>query len=87
MHGDAALCATLRAAWRVGRVPVKQESHTHTHTQVSRGGIRKVASECCGAESTHSKLRLRLPGKAGLEFDFNLTQKHVLKVKKPQREV
>ncbi len=45
---------------------------TYTHTQVSRGGILKVASECCGTESTHSKLRLRLCGKPGLEFDFNL---------------
>lgn len=32
---------------------------TYTHTQVNRGGIRKVASECFGAESTHSKLRVR----------------------------
>lgn len=53
---------------------------TYTHTQVSRGGILKVASECSGTESTHSKLRLRLCGKPGLEYDFNLTQKHILKV-------
>lgn len=52
---------------------------TYTHTQVSRGGIVKVASECCGAESTHSKLRLRLPGKHGVDFDFNLFQKTVFK--------
>lgn len=55
---------------------------TYTHTQVSRGRILKVASECFGAESTHSKLRLRLYAKPGVEFDFNLEQKHVLKVEK-----
>ena len=55
---------------------------TYTHTQVSRGGILKVASECCGAESTHSKLRLRLRGKPGVDFDVNLREKHGLKVEK-----
>lgn len=45
---------------------------TYTHTQVSRGGILKVASECRGTESTHSKLRLWFLGKPGLDFDFNL---------------
>lgn len=51
----------------------------HKHSQVSRGGILKVASERCGAESTHSKLRLRLCGKRGLDFNFNLKQKTGLK--------
>lgn len=52
----------------------------YTHTQVNRGGISKVASECFGAESTHSKLRVRLLRKPGLEFDRNLKQKPILKV-------
>lgn len=76
-----ALCGTLRV------VSCCKTRVTYTHTQVSRGGILKVASECCGTESTHSKLRLRLRGKPGLEFDFNLRQKHVLKVEKQERKV
>lgn len=66
------LCVVLSCKTRV----------TYTHTQVNRGGILEVASECCGAESTHSKLRLRLGGKHGLEFDVNLTQNHILKMNK-----
>lgn len=73
-------CAALRVTPRV--VLCCKTRVTYTHTQVSRGGILKVASERCGAESTHSKLRLRLRGKPGLECDDNLKQKHVLKVEK-----
>lgn len=67
------LYATLRGTLRV--VLCCKTRVTYKHTQVSRGGILKVASECSGTESTHSKLRLRLRGKRGLEFDFNLKQK------------
>lgn len=74
------LWATLRGAPRV--VLCCKTRVTYKHSQVSRGGILKVASECCGTESTHSKLRLRLRGKRGADFDSNLTQKHVLKVEK-----
>lgn len=62
-------------------------THTHIHISEPRGRIVKVASEWCGAESTHSKLRLRRGAKHGADFDANLRQKHGLKVENSNREV
>lgn len=63
---------------------VKQQSHTLT--QVNRGRILNVASWCCGTESAHSKLRLRLIGKHGLDLDFNLKKKTVFEAQRQRNE-